>query len=95
VAKVITLLTFWAVKNLKTAKIHEGISDTKVYVKKVGESELTGYVNDHDVTTFVGGYEPTKLKHYNLLAASMVQLIIFSIHLPFEDILPLLQKEKV
>jgi predicted house-cleaning NTP pyrophosphatase (Maf/HAM1 superfamily) len=85
-------VTAWSLKNCKTGKILSGSSETKVYLANIPASKLEGYVNDHEVISYVGGYEP-----YQTVADQYIERIEGSLtnlyyQLPLEQVLPALTK---
>lgn len=93
--KVCSFLTGFYILNTNTKKTYQGISQTFYKFRKLSNFEINQYVNKEPVFTWSAAFSPA-----NSMAIRFVEYIKgsysnFNYSVPFEKIIPILQKEEI
>lgn len=87
------MITGWCVFNTKTKNEYTGHSTTRIFFRPIDTTELTDYVNDHQVTQWAAGYSPQDTIAISFVDRIEGSLTGFMYGLPLEQIMPVLSQE--
>lgn len=87
------LLTGWCVINSRTLKTYQGVSQTRVFFRKLDHDTILSYVNDHTVTSWAAGYSPMLSPAIQFITKVEGSLNGLIYGLPLEEIMPVLESE--
>ncbi|OGV97578.1 hypothetical protein A2W24_06050 [Microgenomates group bacterium RBG_16_45_19] len=81
-----SIMTYWATKHPRYQAITQGSAETKITLKAIQNSVLTGYVNDHDVVKSPLILDPTDPQVFTLIQQIEGSYANFLYQLPIEKI---------
>jgi septum formation protein len=89
------IISGWGIYNTKTRQKFQGYSETRVTFRTLSREFLTDYVNDQPVTQWPAGYHPMNSAAIGFIDKIEGSLTGFTYGLPVEQILPILEEQKI
>ena len=93
--KTCTFLTGYYAFNTKTKKEYQGISETTYTFRTISDHEIHSYIETEPVLLWAAAFSPSNSMAVTFISSIQGSYSNFNYSLPFEEIFPILQKEKV